>query len=953
MKKATILFLLPFLVLSLSIEALGQSWVWEYWKEGSHKYNIGDFRSALEVWNKGLNLANDKLAIGVFMRGIGNVYRNLGDYSLALSYLEQGLKIQKQIGNRKNEGITLTDIGMVYLSLGDSFRALSYLEQGLKIHREVRDRGTEGLALERIGLAYLNLGDYSHALSYLEQGLKIYRKIKNRRMEGILLEDIGILYGFLSDYPHALYYFEQGAKIHKEVGNRRNEGSILINIGAVYLQLGDYSLALSYLEQGLKVHREIGNRKAEGSTLTVIGIVYRNLGDYSQALSNLEQALEIQRDIGAKNSEAGILKDIGIVHSDLGDHLKAISYYQEGLKIRKEIGVPTRALEINIGEAYLEQGMLKEAYEIFKKLNAPIQLGRYYLKTKEYERAKEKFFISVKKEEAKEMPNAESLLAGYIGLGHAHEGMKDYEKAKEYFQKGIALIEKQREGLGVGERERFLEAKVKGFPRLEPYEGMVRVLLKEKGQDSQRDALFYAERAKSRSFIEILATRAIKGRKEGDRNILEREKAYQQELLVLRKRIEVAEEHREKVPEGELERLTKEFKQKELEYERFIKEVKLKDSELASLISPNPISVDKIQSFLDEDTTLLEYYTTKDTLYLWIVTKTEIKVYETTLKEKDLQNKVDALILPNISNKSRRVEPVIVYVPNTEKKKETPEKEREENRDRFLQVVQDLYKDIISPIEKDIKTANLIIVPHGVLHKVPFSVLSDGVSYLLDKYTLSVLPAASVMEFAIKKRKPDKERLLVFGNPETDHAPLVFGEVEGNVISKLFPKNELYFREEATETLAKNKSANFNIIHFATHGEFNDRQPLQSGLLLTKDKENDGFLQVHEIFEMDLNNANLVTLSACETALSKVQGGDDLVGLARGFIYAGTPSILATLWEVDDASTAKLMEYFYQSWKQGMSKSEALKRAQISLKNIPQYEHPYYWGAFVMIGDWK
>jgi len=144
-----------------------------------------------------------------------------------------------------------------------------------------------------------------------------------------------------------------------------------------------------------------------------------------------------------------------------------------------------------------------------------------------------------------------------------------------------------------------------------------------------------------------------------------------------------------------------------------------------------------------------------------------------------------------------------------------------------------------------------------------------------------------------------------------------------------------------------------DIIHFACHGEFNDKQRMQSGLLLSKDKDNDGCLQVHEIFGLDLRNANLVTLSACETALSKIYGGDDLVGLSRGFIYAGTPSILATFWKMDDSSTSILMEAFYDNWqKKGMNKPEALRQAQITLKSMPAYKHPYYWAPFVMIGDW-
>jgi CHAT domain-containing protein len=205
----------------------------------------------------------------------------------------------------------------------------------------------------------------------------------------------------------------------------------------------------------------------------------------------------------------------------------------------------------------------------------------------------------------------------------------------------------------------------------------------------------------------------------------------------------------------------------------------------------------------------------------------------------------------------------------------------------------------------------------------------------------------------VKKRKPAKDSIVTFANPKTDYVPLGFAEKEGEAISQLFSTREVYTKDKATETMAKSKSSSFSVIHFASHGLFNEKQPLYSGLLLTRDKENDGFLQVHEIFSLDLKNANLVTLSACDTALAKIQGGDDLVGLSRGFIYAGTPSLLATLWEVDDQSTALLMETFYKNWLKGMGKPEALRQAQLALKEMPQYSHPYYWAGFVMIGDWQ
>jgi len=224
---------------------------------------------------------------------------------------------------------------------------------------------------------------------------------------------------------------------------------------------------------------------------------------------------------------------------------------------------------------------------------------------------------------------------------------------------------------------------------------------------------------------------------------------------------------------------------------------------------------------------------------------------------------------------------------------------------------------------------------------------------MVDRHTLSVVLSSTVIEYVVKKRNKNRGRLLAFANPETDYVPLGFAEIEVANISRFFSEKEIYARDKATEGRAKLRSGSTDVIHFASHGEFNDKQPMQSGLLLSEDAQNDGYLQVHEIFGLDLRNANLVTLSACETALSKIYGGDDLVGLSRGFIYAGTPSILATLWAVDDRSTSILIKKFYENWlKKGMGKPEALRAAQLTLKSMPQYRHPYHWAPFVMIGDW-
>ena len=493
-----------------------------------------------------------------------------------------------------------------------------------------------------------------------------------------------------------------------------------------------------------------------------------------------------------------------------------------------------------------------------------------------------------------------------------------------------------------------------GFSRLDAYEGMVRVIIKEKKKGYQKEALLYAERVKSRTLLEMLAAKGAKGVGKKSREILSRDRRFQKEISALRKRLSILTNLGHKAPEGEKESVKQSLNKALQAYERFINEVKLQDTELASLIAVEASPVEKIQSLLDPSITVLEYFTTKDKTYAWLITRDQVSVHELNLGKKPLIAMVNELLLPNISNRSRRPEPVITLSTGRPQTGESGKQQREKNRQRFLKATRDFYHSIFGSLEDGIRTKRLIVVPHGALHKIPFAALNDGKQFLVDKYALSVSPSSTVIEYVVKKRNINRGRFLAFANPKTDYVPLGFAEIEVSSISGLFSKKEIYSRDEATEGKAKGRTSSPDIIHFACHGEFNDKQPMQSGLLLSKDADNDGYLQVHEIFGLDLHNANLVVLSACDTGLSKIYGGDDLVGLSRGFIYAGTPSLIATLWEVADRSTAILMKEFYKNWhSKGLSKPEALRRAQLALKDMPEYRHPFHWAPFIIIGDWR
>ncbi len=268
----------------------------------------------------------------------------------------------------------------------------------------------------------------------------------------------------------------------------------------------------------------------------------------------------------------------------------------------------------------------------------------------------------------------------------------------------------------------------------------------------------------------------------------------------------------------------------------------------------------------------------------------------------------------------------------------------------YKQYTEALYRQLFAPVAPAIKTKKLIIIPHGHLHYLPFGTLSIGKDYLVDRYNIRTLPSASVLSFL--KFRPKTSSVgpaLIMGNPQLDNPKydLNFAQEEALAIGKILPNSKVLLRSEASETNLKNLSSQYSIIHLAVHGTFDPDKPLDPALLLAKDKDNDGLLRAADLYNLSLN-ADLVTLSACETALGKVAMGDDVVGFTRGFLYAGANSLISSLWQVDDQATRDLMVAFYSNL-QRMTKDEALRQAQIKIKK--QYPHPYYWAAFVLTGS--
>lgn len=342
------------------------------------------------------------------------------------------------------------------------------------------------------------------------------------------------------------------------------------------------------------------------------------------------------------------------------------------------------------------------------------------------------------------------------------------------------------------------------------------------------------------------------------------------------------------------------------------------DPELASLVAVGSVPVQSVQRRLLPDEVVLQYYLHGPRLYAVTVSSTEVRV--TPLASTGLETSV------------RRFRALI-----------------EEGSVQAIGEAQALHERLVRPVVPQIVGKSLLVVPHGVLHYLPFAALHDGEAFLLDTHALRYLPIASVLEWLGPARAQGLEKLLVLGNPDLGDAryDLPHAEAEARLIAKLSAGSELLLRKDASEEAFKRLAPSHRYIHVASHGEFNASDALQSRLLLSKSGNEDGSLSVVELYATRLD-ADLVTLSACETGLGKVLSGDDVLGLTRGFLYAGTSNIVASHWPVDDRATGVLMKHFYRNMLEGVPKREALRQAQIETRR--EFPHPFFWAAFFLTG---
>jgi CHAT domain-containing protein/Tfp pilus assembly protein PilF len=904
-----------------------------------------------------------------------------GELEQALHKWAEALRLYRALGDRLGETSALTWIGIGHWKSGDYIRSLESHLKGLELGLELGHREKLAKAYNGIGLVYWNKGDYAHALENFENALPLWEELGDRKSQGAALSNIGLVLTDLGKYPEALEAFENAARLARETGFQRLEANVAGNVGAVYTSLGEFAEAKESFERALELDREIGYRNGEGQNLGQLGVVARYLGEYAKALDLLEQALQIARETGFKREASSNLEEIGQVYQELGDFPNALARYSSALEINQDVGLREEEAydHFLLGTAYQVLGHdakarehLEQALEIDTELgyrqgvagellalaNLHRDLGRYDEAEPRYRRALEiaeeldakslqaevlneygsllhlrgnhggamaRYAQALRIAEAIEFPGIAWRL--HYNRGKVHEKEREPEQAYQSYRAAIELIDSLRGQLKIEEfKVGFLHDK------LDVYNRMVLLLL-ELGRDEE--AFEYAERAKSRAFLDLLGNARINIRKGVEAGLARRGEELLRKIDQL---IRSLQEEESLPPEERRSEAIRYFNEElaaaQREYQEVLIRIKRSSPEYASLLAVATTPLAEIQGLLADSTALLEYFIGEEAVIIFVITGDDFHSLISPKRRRDIESKVELFRALGVER--------VNGIRSRDQEWQKPLKSLS-----GLLVQPMIDKNLLHDIE------HLIIVPHGVLFYLPFQalILEDG-RYLIEDYTISYLPSASVLSYARLKNTGRRERLLAL-------APLpkrlIHTRAEISAIARQFGSGAtVRIGREANEAFVKREAAGYDLIHFATHGRLAKSNPLFSRIDLAPANGQDGRLEVHEIMALRLT-ANLVTLSGCETALGgesaiEVPPGDDFFGLTRAFLYAGTASVLASLWEVNDQTTAALMERFYRHL-QRHDKAQALALAQRELLAEGTKVQPYHWAPFVLVGD--
>ncbi|ACK69319.1 Tetratricopeptide TPR_2 repeat protein [Gloeothece citriformis PCC 7424] len=911
-------------------EALALLWL------GFNSYNIAQPQQTLEFFQQALPIfqaVGDRRGEANTLSNMGDLYKTMGQPQKASLYYLQALPILREVGDQSLEGTTLINLADVYNSIGKPQQALEYYNQALPIMQETGDRDGEATTLNNIGIIYRSIGQPQNALKYYTQALPILRDTGNRSGEASTLNNLGVVYRIIGQTQNALEYYTQALSILRDTGNPSEEAGTLNNLGSVYASMGKFQEGLAYYKEALSIFREIGNRNGEAMTLSNLGEVYRSIGQPQKALAYYNKALPISRESSNPNEEATILNNLGLTYASMGQSQKALEYYTQVLLIFRETG--NRRGEattlMNLGGVYDNFRQPEQSLEFYTQA-LPIlreiddrsgegitlnNLGGVYRSMRQPQRALEfyKGALSIFREISDRSGEAITL----TNIGSVYQDLKQTHETIKNWKESIDITLKIRGNLVKENRKEFLQAQPKTVIAL------TNLLIEQNKPEEAYEWFNLATTFELADYTRLINAKVSNPQAQ---QLIDQWTQKNQQLNFLRQQLQ----------EDFSESLAQRMRELEAEVNKEAEEIVLRFPEVADLFETTPTDIAQLRESIPKGTTVIHpvlltgIENVPDTIAIFVITRDNLTVTKVPLDSTEFDN----LITTTYQKLNNRFD------------------------SEFVKNLAPLYDVLIRPIEAQLTPNQPIsIIATGKLRYLPFEALcnlqgEEECHYLIQNYSINYLTRLSTRQIPVTQNPTSKPKILAIGNPKSEGILALNGaEEEVKRITTILPESQSYIREKATLETFKIQSTQFTLLHLATHGCFNpkgcclssncDKPDLEPNSILFADRS----FNIADAATLGLKDVELITLSACQTALETNSNGQEISGVAYLFERAGAKAVIASLWSAEDGTTKAIMEEFYQNIKSGMSQAEALQKAKLS-----QIEsHPWYWSPFILIGN--
>lgn len=963
---------------------------------GNAAYEHRGPAAAISVWRAALRRSRalaDTAGIAATLGNIGAGFYRLSSLDSAELYLGRARQLAEAVGDNRTAANATGTLASLAKDRGDLARAETEYRRALTLRTRIGDVIGASADHNNLGLIAVAVGDVGAAREHYDEALRIAREQELDDAAATALLNLGNLASSEANYAEAVGHYNEALRLNRKLESYADVALTLQNLGLLDLRTGDYRSARDRLLEALSLLSKVGTVEDVVETRRDLAAVDAAMGNLRNALTQLREA---ERLLARDPATADLAAGVALTHADiavqLNEFAEAERQYGVAQSLYRRAGDQVGEAEAREGSASLlikrqqyaqAQSQLEAIVRSQVAIEAlrPAALSRLtlgYVREQRGDTLGARRLITMARDTLHRLRDVVGEAAAWAALGGLDLARRSPLAAEAEYRRGIAVLGTRaapsvswqlHAGLGealhahgaaaeaavelrsaIGEVERMAAT----LPAVErrsmfltdkwqPYEDLA-LIQRETGSDG--DAFVVSERMRGRQMLDLVSRAVVSRPPTADSEAVAREHDLRRRIAELTQRLE--RQHQSPINaaarttvgalrgpdiggQAETGATREALAQAQEEYEHVL--IALQDQSGGGEGAEGVSSWQSVARTLRRDQALLEYLVTDSTTLLFVVRSDTMRALDLGVGRQSLASLIE-FARGTMGRVSKRSTPA------------------------WRGPLRRLYAQLVAPVEDSGMldgVRELVIVPHGELHYLPFAALirsGQREQFLLERYDVGYAPSATVWLRLAARGSSANTNVLALA-PRASALPGSRDEVQA--IAALYGRDATVLTDQAASERAFREAASrFGIVHFATYGVLNQHNPLFSFVELNADSTDDGRLEVHEVFGMQLR-ARLVVLSACQTGLasglvSDVPAGDDWIGLVRAFLSAGAEHVVATLWAVEDRSTARLMERLHRKFRAGMSAVAALSAAQRETLRNADTAGPFYWAGFVAVG---